>query len=54
VLTAETRARSEGHEHAPGEGRDDDGHSQETTPAPASTDTAADHVDPPGTPAHEH
>ena len=54
VLTAETRARSDGHEHAPGAGHDDDGHSQETTPAPAASTDTADHVDPPGTPPHSH
>lgn len=55
VLTAETRARNEDHEHAPGQGHDDYGKSQETTPAPTtSTDTAADHFDPPGTPPHSH
>jgi uncharacterized membrane protein len=60
VLTAETRSRAEGHEHAAGEGHGDEGHSHETVPAPAVTvDSAASagsdgHVDPPGTPPHSH
>jgi uncharacterized membrane protein len=57
VLTTETRSRTEGHEHAAGEGHGDDGHSREM-PAPAATTdsstaaTGSDHVDPPGTPPH--
>jgi uncharacterized membrane protein len=62
VLTAESRSRNEGHEHAAGEGHGDDGHSHEAAPTAASTtDSAAapttgasDHVDPPGTPPHSH
>jgi uncharacterized membrane protein len=59
VLTAETRSRTGGHEHAPGEGHGDDGHAREAAPASATGDTAApaaggDHVDPPGTKAHSH
>jgi uncharacterized membrane protein len=44
VLMSEQQNRTEGHEHAPGEG-----HGDETT-GPAATD----HVDPPGTPPHSH
>jgi uncharacterized membrane protein len=59
VLTNETTQRSEGHEHAPGEGHGDGDH--EHAPAAATTagdstadSAAADHVDPPGTPPHSH
>jgi uncharacterized membrane protein len=62
VLTSETRERTEGHEHAPGEGQGDDGHEHEPATAPMAGDSAAtaaapaagDHVDPPGTPPHSH
>jgi len=62
VLTSETRERTEGHEHAAGEGPGDDGHEHEPAAAPVAGDSAApaaapaagDHVDPPGTPAHSH
>jgi uncharacterized membrane protein len=63
VLADEIRSRSEGHEHGPGEEHGDDGHSHESSPAPAATtDSAAspepakteDHSHPSGTPAHEH
>lgn len=60
VLTAESRSRTEGHQHAPGEGHGDDGHSHEAAPpagAPADSAAAAggaDHVDPPGAPPHSH
>jgi uncharacterized membrane protein len=57
VLTAETRSRSEGHHHGAGEEHAEDGHSHEGTPAPtAATDSVepAGHVDPPGTPPHNH
>jgi len=60
VLTSETRERTESHEHAPGEGPGDDGHEPAPVVDPAAGDPAApaaaagDHVDPPGTPAHEH
>jgi uncharacterized membrane protein len=62
VLTSETENRSEGHEHAPGEGHDDDGHEHEPaavpmagdSAAPAAAPAASDHVDPPGTPPHDH
>jgi uncharacterized membrane protein len=61
VLTSETRERTEGHEHAPGEGHGD-GHEPEPVAAPMARDSAAtaaapaagDHVDPPGTPPHSH
>lgn len=49
VLQTEARQRTQGHEHAPGEEHD------HATPAPAAgTDSAAGHVDPPGTPPHTH
>jgi uncharacterized membrane protein len=60
VLTAESASRTEGHEHAPGEGHGDAGHSHEAMPAPAATTdsttapAAGGHVDPPGTPPHSH
>jgi uncharacterized membrane protein len=60
VLTAETRSRAEGHQHAAGEEHGNEVDSHEAAPAPAATaDSAASagsdgHVDPPGTPAHEH
>jgi uncharacterized membrane protein len=61
VLTSETQNRSEGHEHAPGEGHDDDGHEEPAaasmagdSAAPATAPAAGDHVDPPGTPPHDH
>ncbi len=56
VLTAESRSRTGGHEHAPGEGHGDDGLAQEAAPATTDSMSAAgsDHVDPPGTPPHEH
>lgn len=65
VLTSEVRNRSEGHEHAGGEEHDEDGHGHEPAAAPTTADSAAppappappaagDHVDPPGTPPHEH
>ena len=58
VLTAETQSRTQGHEHAPGEGHGDDGHSHDATGAPASDSAASPagsgHVDPPGTPPHSH
>jgi uncharacterized membrane protein len=59
VLTAETQERSRDHEHAPGEGHGEDGHTHDA-PAAAAVDSAApsasggDHVDPPGTPPHSH
>ncbi len=57
VLLSEQQNRSEGHEHAPGEGHGDEKH--ESTPAstdstPTSGAAAGDHVDPPGTPPHSH
>ena len=58
VLTAESRSRTEGHEHAGGEGHGDDGHSHEAqpsaAPAPDSAAGGTGHVDPPGTPPHSH
>ena len=54
VLREEIRSRGQGHEHAPGEGHGDDGHSHEAAPAAAVDSAAADHVDPPGTPPHSH
>lgn len=60
VLTAETVQRSEGHEHAPGEGHGDGDHEHAPTAAPMAGDSAGgdsvatDHVDPPGTPPHSH
>lgn len=65
VLTSETRNRTEGHEHAAGEGHGDAGHEHDPGGAPAAPETgdsaapsagsaAGDHVDPPGTPPHEH
>jgi uncharacterized membrane protein len=58
VLTAESRSRTEGHEHAAGEAHGDD-HSDETAAPAAATDSAgaagtSGHVDPPGTPPHSH
>jgi uncharacterized membrane protein len=59
VLTSETEQRSEGHEHAPGEGHGDGDH-EHAPAAPMAGDSAggdssaADHVDPPGTPPHSH
>lgn len=62
VLTAETRERTVGHEHAPGEGHGD-GHEHQPAAAPMAGDSAAspaapaaagDHVDPPGAPPHSH
>jgi uncharacterized membrane protein len=43
VLTAESRERTVGHEHAPGEGHGD-----------ADSAAAGAHVDPPGAPPHGH
>ena len=60
VLTTESRERTGGHEHAPGEGHGDEAHPHEAPAPGAAGDTAAapsggsDHVDPPGTPPHEH
>jgi uncharacterized membrane protein len=62
VLTSETQNRSEGHEHAPGEGHGDDGQGAEPAVAPVAGGSAApaaapatgDHVDPPGAPPHSH
>jgi uncharacterized membrane protein len=59
VLTAESRSRTQGHEHAPGEGHGDEGHATDgaTVGTPDSMGSAAgpgDHVDPPGTPPHSH
>jgi uncharacterized membrane protein len=58
VLTAETRERTEGHEHASGEEHGDDSHEHEPAALPMAADStapaAADHVDPPGTPPHSH
>jgi uncharacterized membrane protein len=52
VLTAESRSRTEGHEHAAGEGHGDD------MPAAVGDSIAVggagDHVDPPGSPPHSH
>jgi uncharacterized membrane protein len=48
VLTAESRSRTQGHEHAPGEGHGD------TPDSMASPAGSGDHVDPPGTPPHSH
>ncbi|HEX2218278.1 MAG TPA: DUF2231 domain-containing protein [Gemmatimonadales bacterium] len=58
VLTTETRERSRDHEHAPGEGHAEGGHTHDA-PAGATADSTApssggDHVDPPGTPPHSH
>ena len=58
VLTTETRERSRDHEHAPGQGHAEDGHTHDA-PAGATADSATpsaggDHVDPPGTPPHSH
>jgi uncharacterized membrane protein len=49
ILTSEIRERTEGHEHAPGEG-----HGDGDSAAPAAASPAGDHVDPPGTPPHSH
>jgi uncharacterized membrane protein len=69
VLTSETEQRTEGHGHAPDEGHGDgdhgdgdhgDGDHGEPAAAPMAGDSAApaaaasDHVDPPGTPPHDH
>lgn len=58
VLTAESRSRTGGHEHAPGEGHGVEGRPHEPAPAAASDSAGASapagHVDPPGTPPHEH
>lgn len=62
VLTSEIRERTEGHEHAPGEGHGDGGHEHQPAAAPVAGDSAAsatapaasDHVDPPGSPPHSH
>jgi uncharacterized membrane protein len=59
VLISEQQNRTEGHEHATGEGHGDESHEHESTPAsPDSAATsgsaAGDHVDPPGTPPHSH
>jgi uncharacterized membrane protein len=55
VLTEEIRARTQGHEHAPGEGHGDEGHGdEEHADSAASAGAGAGHVDPPGTPPHSH
>lgn len=61
VLTAEMRERTEGHEHSAGEEHPEEAHEHAPAAAPASADSASPatapaggHVDPPGTPAHEH
>jgi uncharacterized membrane protein len=59
VLTAESRSRTQGHEHAPGQEHGDDGHAHEAAPVAGASDSAgstapAGHVDPPGTPPHSH
>ena len=69
VLTSEVRNRSEGHSHGEGEGHGDADHEDDHEHAPAAAGTSsmtdstgatadsgapAGHVDPPGTPAHEH
>jgi uncharacterized membrane protein len=56
VLTAETRERTESHEHAPGEEQGDEGHEPAALPmaADSAVPAATDHVDPPGTPPHRH
>ena len=66
VLNTEVQGRGEGHEHGAGEGHGDADHDDGDEHAPAPTAAAdraaadssagapAGHVDPPGTPAHEH
>ena len=66
VLNSEIRNRSEGHTHGegeePGEAEHDDDHAPaagttsrtDSAGATADSGAAAGHVDPPGTPAHEH
>ena len=57
VLTTESRERTGGHEHAPGEGHGDEARPHEAPAPGVAGDTAtapSDHVDPPGTPPHEH
>lgn len=58
VLTAESRSRTDGHEHAAGEGHGDEGHAHDAAPVAGADSAAATgaggHVDPPGTPPHSH
>ena len=55
VLTNEVTQRSEGHEHAPGQGHDDaSAHPAAATGDSATPSASSDHVDPPGTPPHSH
>ena len=57
VLISEQQNRTEGHEHAPGEGHGDETHGSSpasTDSAPTSGSAAGGHVDPPGTPPHSH
>lgn len=51
VLQAEARERTAGHAHAPGEEHD---HTAPAAATPTTPDSAAPHVDPPGTPPHTH
>ncbi len=62
VLQAEAAQRTGGHEHAPGEGHGEETAAPGAEGSPAVSPPAADstagapagHVDPPGTPPHEH
>jgi uncharacterized membrane protein len=62
VLTSEMRERAEGHEHAPGDEHGEEAQEPEPAAAPLAGDSGtraaapggSRHVDPPGTPAHEH
>jgi len=62
VLITEMQNRDAGHAHGPGEGHGDEAHGHGPARAPASADSAgagatpaaSDHVDPPGSPPHEH
>lgn len=54
VLEAAMADREAGHTHAPGEEHDDSDASAPADSMAADTTAATDHVDPPGTPEHEH
>ncbi|MBA2458886.1 MAG: DUF2231 domain-containing protein [Gemmatimonadales bacterium] len=61
VLRAEAAQRTGGHEHAPGEGHGDEaaapgagGSPAVSPPADSTAGAPAGHVDPPGSPPHEH
>jgi len=56
VLQAEARQRGEGHRHGEGEAHGEEGGHDHAAPADTgvAAQSSAEHVDPPGTPAHSH